>query len=133
MNRRLWTCMILLGLISIGMGMLNLLSEAGGQSGSAAWYEARLQSVAPIQNDVHRTDAEAAMSPKLSKKLKHLQVPFIINEGQMTEEPTKEVEIAYAADGRSYGFRLGKYDRTQTLVIDPAIQASYVGGTGTGA
>ncbi len=43
------------------------------------------------------------------------------------------VASAYAkAGGRSYGFRLGSYDRSRPLVIDPAmlVYSGYIGGTG---
>jgi uncharacterized repeat protein (TIGR01451 family) len=43
-----------------------------------------------------------------------------------------EVAMAYKLDGESYGFRLGKYDRDQALVLDPAIliYAGFIGGLG---
>lgn len=45
----------------------------------------------------------------------------------------RPVEVAYAvADDGSVGFRLGEYDRTQTLVIDPTlVYSTYWGGAGT--
>ncbi len=49
---------------------------------------------------------------------------------QTIEGATQEVEVAYAVRGKSYGFRVGKYDHARELVIDPLLQASYVGGTG---
>jgi carboxypeptidase family protein len=281
------TRIVLLGLISIGIGMLNLLGKGGAGPDSATGHGARHnESVAPMVNDVRGKDAEASGSPKPSKRLKHLQVPFILNEGQvdervkfyaivsgsvvhvtslgqivydlpkvvgnrgargwslkeeligariesiqgkektaatisyfvgndsakwrtnipvfslvtmgevykgvklelkatgesvekffyvnpggrpeeikvrvsgaaslrtngkgeleavtglgkvvfskpkayqMSEDLIKEVEVAYAVDGKSYGFRVGKYDPTQKLVIDPVIQTTYIGGTG---
>ncbi|HEX2386339.1 MAG TPA: SBBP repeat-containing protein, partial [Candidatus Binatia bacterium] len=43
-----------------------------------------------------------------------------------------EVAMAYKLDGESYGFRVGKYDRDQALVLDPAIliYAGFIGGLG---
>lgn len=40
-----------------------------------------------------------------------------------------EVEVAYTTNGESYGFRVGKYDKTRELVIDPLIQTTYLGGS----
>jgi hypothetical protein len=49
-----------------------------------------------------------------------------IDGGQVT------VESRYALEGHSYGFTLGSYDRSQALVIDPALAYStYLGGSGT--
>lgn len=41
------------------------------------------------------------------------------------------VQVAYALDATNsrYGFTLGKYDRSQALVIDPLLQSTYLGGT----
>ncbi len=42
----------------------------------------------------------------------------------------KPVEVAYALSGRDYGFRLGAYDPSLPVVIDPLIQSTYLGGSG---
>ena len=41
------------------------------------------------------------------------------------------VQVAYAIDpaSRRYGFALGRYDSEQPLVIDPLLQATYLGGS----
>ena len=41
----------------------------------------------------------------------------------------RPVRVAYEVRGNRYGFRLGPYDRGLPLVIDPLVQATYVGGT----
>ncbi|MDY6904680.1 MAG: choice-of-anchor D domain-containing protein [Thermodesulfobacteriota bacterium] len=43
----------------------------------------------------------------------------------------KQVEVAYKTRGRTYGFVLGDYDPAQCLVIDPLLQATYLGGSDT--
>ncbi len=44
-----------------------------------------------------------------------------------------EVSAAYDLEGKEYGFRLGAYDRSRVLVLDPVVlvYAGYVGGAGT--
>lgn len=41
------------------------------------------------------------------------------------------VTVSYAVNGDSYGFSLGDYDRQRPLIIDPLLQATYLGGSGT--
>ncbi len=40
------------------------------------------------------------------------------------------VEIAYEVNEDSYGFIVGDYDRSRTLVIDPLLASTYLGGSG---
>ena len=42
----------------------------------------------------------------------------------------REVDVAYDVRGRSYGFRLGAHDAALPVVIDPLLQATYLGGSG---
>jgi len=42
----------------------------------------------------------------------------------------RDVPVAYEARGREYGFRLGGYDPALAVVIDPLLQATYLGGSG---
>jgi hypothetical protein len=42
----------------------------------------------------------------------------------------RKVEIAYRVRGGAYGFRLGDYDPSLPVVIDPLVQATYLGGSG---
>lgn len=39
------------------------------------------------------------------------------------------VQVAYAVDGESYGFRLGHHDRSLPVIIDPVVAATYLGGS----
>jgi hypothetical protein len=41
------------------------------------------------------------------------------------------VKVSYALDGGRYGYALGEYDRGVPVVIDPLLQATYLGGNGT--
>lgn len=41
----------------------------------------------------------------------------------------KPVRVAYVLDGERYGFRLGSYDAKHPVIIDPLLQATYLGGT----
>lgn len=44
-------------------------------------------------------------------------------------EPSKEIRSSFVLfPGDAYGFRVGQYPRTSTLVIDPDIYTSYLGG-----
>ena len=47
----------------------------------------------------------------------------------------RNVEVAYTLDAgrQQYGFRLGAYDRSHPLVIDPLLQSTFVGGNGSEA
>lgn len=43
----------------------------------------------------------------------------------------KPVAVTYRVDGLQYGFELGDYDAAHPVIIDPLIQSTYLGGTGT--
>jgi len=54
--------------------------------------------------------------------------------GDRSEVPVAFALASAAADGaRGYGFRVGRYDRSKTLVLDPTflVYAGYIGGAGT--
>jgi Ca2+-binding RTX toxin-like protein len=56
-----------------------------------------------------------------------------ITDGEpLSFQGTRRVASSYELRGTTYGFRVGDYDRSRTLVIDPAIfvYAGYIGGTG---
>lgn len=40
----------------------------------------------------------------------------------------RDVAVSYTTRGSSYGFRLGAYDQTRDVVIDPIIRTTYLGG-----
>ena len=48
---------------------------------------------------------------------------------QQIGERRVDVEVAYRLDGNRYGFTLGQYDERYPLVIDPVLQATYLGGS----
>jgi hypothetical protein len=41
------------------------------------------------------------------------------------------IKVSYAIDKDSYGFELGNYDHSRPVMIDPLLQATYLGGNGT--
>ncbi|MFW2386756.1 MAG: hypothetical protein ACN4G0_00345, partial [Polyangiales bacterium] len=50
---------------------------------------------------------------------------------QGPEDAPSPVDVAYTLTERGYRFELGFYDPSRPLVIDPLLQATYVGGTGS--
>jgi hypothetical protein len=51
--------------------------------------------------------------------------PVAFQEASGRREP---VDVAYVVEGDVYGFRVGAYDRGRTLVIDPLLTATFLGG-----
>lgn len=51
--------------------------------------------------------------------------PIAFQEAAGKREP---VDVAYVVDGERYGFRLGTYDRSRRLVIDPVLKTTFLGG-----
>lgn len=43
----------------------------------------------------------------------------------------KPVKVGYRLDGTHYGYALGEYDPHRAVIIDPLVQATYLGGNGT--
>ena len=52
---------------------------------------------------------------------------------QFINEQQVPVEVAYVVSGKNYGFRLGEYDKSHELIIDPLIAATFIGGSNTSA
>ena len=49
---------------------------------------------------------------------------------QETAGTRQYVEVAYGVKGDEYSFAVGDYDRTKTLVIDPLLASTFLGGAG---
>ena len=56
--------------------------------------------------------------------------PVAYQEVEGTKVPVK---VAYVTDKNQYGFKLGKYDASKPLVIDPLIASTFLGGDNTNA
>jgi hypothetical protein len=41
------------------------------------------------------------------------------------------IDVAYVVNGNEYGFKVGNFDPTKPLVIDPLLQSTYLGGNGS--
>ncbi len=50
---------------------------------------------------------------------------------QTNGEAREAVPVSYLLHGEEYGFRLGPHDPSRPVVIDPILQSTYVGGSGT--
>ncbi|TAF99756.1 MAG: hypothetical protein EAZ43_15110 [Betaproteobacteria bacterium] len=57
--------------------------------------------------------------------------PIAFQETASGERTPVTVNYALDADRQRYGFTLGSYDRSQPLIIDPLLQSTYMGGTGS--
>ncbi|GAF67434.1 unnamed protein product, partial [marine sediment metagenome] len=49
---------------------------------------------------------------------------------QNIDNKRTKVEVAYCLDENNYGFIVGDYDRGHTLIIDPFLASTYLGGSG---
>lgn len=52
---------------------------------------------------------------------------------QIIDKKKVPVNVAYVVDGNKYGFALGQYDKSQTLIIDPLLASTFLGGDNTHA
>jgi len=50
---------------------------------------------------------------------------------QMEDGHRRPVEVTYHTKGKRYGFKVGNYDRSKPLVIDPFFASTLLGGTGS--
>ncbi|MCP4693857.1 MAG: hypothetical protein GY859_37830, partial [Desulfobacterales bacterium] len=58
-------------------------------------------------------------------------VSFTAPAGRQEVDGTQRpVEVDYVVEGDAYGFKVGKYDGTRELVIDPLLASTFVGGGG---
>ena len=55
------------------------------------------------------------------------QQPAVMN----PKQDRNYIDVAYVVNGNEYGFKVGNYDTTRTLVIDPLLQSTYFGGNGS--
>jgi hypothetical protein len=69
------------------------------------------------------TDGRLALDT--NKQTIHFSQPFAY---QQINNAVRQVDVAYRVEGDGYGFRVGPYDKTRELVIDPLYQATYLGG-----
>ena len=70
-------------------------------------------------NDQGELEARTGNGPVVFSRPKAFQ-----QEGSHQEA----VEVAYVVDRDIYGFKVGSYDNTRELIIDPLIQSTYLGG-----
>ena len=57
-----------------------------------------------------------------------LSAPIAWQEREGHRQP---LTVAYALSGDTYGFTLGDYDPTLPVLIDPVLQSTYLGGSGS--
>ena len=58
----------------------------------------------------------------------HYSVPVAY---QVIDNEKRPVDVAYRVTENTYSFELGDYDTSRELVIDPLLQSTYFGGSGT--
>ncbi|MEJ5301504.1 MAG: SBBP repeat-containing protein, partial [Thermodesulforhabdaceae bacterium] len=78
---------------------------------------------------------EGANSLKVDEKTGELVAETVFGEVRFTkpvayylEEPMKKIEVSYKIEGNAYTFAISEYDRTKTIVIDPLLASTYIGG-----
>lgn len=75
-----------------------------------------------------KIDTKGALVVETGHGPVEFSAPIAWQEQQGAKTP---VPVSYALDENGYGFKLGKYDHSQQVMIDPLIQATYLGGNGT--
>ncbi|MHC4697502.1 MAG: DUF7948 domain-containing protein, partial [Planctomycetota bacterium] len=71
-------------------------------------------------NDVGELEARTSYGPVVFTK------PLAYQEGA---GGTQYIDISYATDGTAYSFAVGTYDSQRTLIIDPMLASTFLGGT----
>jgi hypothetical protein len=105
-------------------GAEKIFAVAPGASPSAIVLE--VDGAGPL-----RLEAGGALRLDAGPRRLRFTAPIAWQERDGLREP---VEVSYRVKGRGrYGFVLGAYDGGRTVFIDPALQATWYGGTGAGA
>lgn len=73
-------------------------------------------------------DAEGALLAQTGNGPVRFSAPVAWQEKDSTKTPVK---VSYAIDKNGYGFELGDYDHNRQVMIDPLLQATYLGGSGS--
>src|SRR5207249_4817917 len=73
-----------------------------------------------------RINAEGALVMETNLGDVTFTPPLAFQEWQGVRHP---VQVAYRLRGKEYGFRLGDHDPALPVLIDPLVQATYLGGT----
>lgn len=72
-------------------------------------------------------DKEGALLAQTGNGPVRFSAPIAWQEQNGTKIP---VNVSYAIGKNGYGFELGDYDHSRSVMIDPLLQATYLGGTG---
>ena len=72
-------------------------------------------------------DADGALLAQTGNGPVRFSVPVAWQEKDGAKTPVK---VSYAINKNGYGFELGDYDHSRAVMIDPLLQATYLGGNG---
>ncbi len=72
-----------------------------------------------------RVEPDGALAVGTAGGQIHFAAPLAYQEHGGARRP---VPVSYALRGRTYGFRLGRFDPASPVIIDPVLQATYLGG-----
>ena len=122
---------------SIGLGEVwpgvTVTLHAAGQSVEKLFTVRPGASPAVIRVRVNGADAlrltgEGALLAQTGLGEVTFTAPIAYQEADGVRQP---VPVAYRLHGREYGFALGAYDTARPVVIDPLLQSTFLGGSGT--